>query len=228
MQYTLTEILGVLGYPIERARKERYLTSLVVKHMKENGVIALHLDEVQDSGRYKTSDSIGYFIKNFRNLMQHQEWPVCLILTATPEGRDFVTQDPTLTRRLRPIEMRPLDFRTDGEVFRNAIRTLLERAKLAPADELLAQEEFIKILFHAANYRFGVAMEITIEAIGECLGENRSEIDMGDFAKAYTVRMDCDDEMNPFWAENWRVIDTSQALQRHEVDHTRKRRRSAK
>ncbi len=78
--------------------------------------------------------------------------------------------------------MRSLNFQTDGAVFRNAIRILLERAKLAPADELLAQDEFIKILFHAANYRFGVAMEITIEAIGECLGRKRREIDIGEFA----------------------------------------------
>ncbi|WP_319518989.1 TniB family NTP-binding protein [uncultured Martelella sp.] len=225
---TLKEILRILGYPITANRDEDYLTQHVVHHMKHNGVVALHLDEVQDSGRYKTSDSIGVFIKRFRNLMQNQEWPVCLILTATPEGRALVTQDPTLARRLRPIEMRPLEFRTDGKDFRHAIRTLLERADLAPADELLAQDEFIKILFHAANYRFGVAMEITIEAIGECLGEKRREIDIGDFAEAYAVRMDCDDELNPFWAENWSVIDTNLALQRHEVDHTRKRRRPKK
>ncbi|AMM87225.1 hypothetical protein [Martelella sp. AD-3] len=48
-----------------------------------------------------------------------------------------------------------------------------------------------------------------IEAIGECLGEKRREIDIGDFAETYAVRMDCDNEMNPFWAENWSVIDTN-------------------
>ncbi|QQM33134.1 hypothetical protein JET14_22040 (plasmid) [Martelella lutilitoris] len=60
------------------------------------------------------------------------------------------------------------------------------------------------------------------------LGEKRREIDIGDFVEAYAVRMDCDDEMNPFLAKNWIVVDTNLALQRHEVDHSRKRRRPRK
>ncbi len=32
--------------------------------------------------------------------------------------------------------------------------------------------------------------------------------------------MDCDDEMNPFWVEDWSVIDTDLELQIHEADRS--------
>lgn len=65
---------------------------------------------------------------------------------------------------------------------------------------------------------------MAIEAIGECLEAGGSEMDMGHFANAYLLRMDCDDELNPFVAENWKTIDTLTALQRYEEDRKRRRR----
>ena len=117
--------------------------------MKKMGVAALHLDEVQDSGRYKTSDSVEVFSKRFRNLMQDREWPVCLIMTATPEGKTLINHDPTLTRRLRPVEMKPMSFKNDSIVLRKALAELFKTAGILDAG-LLAQDEFIKILIHAS------------------------------------------------------------------------------
>jgi len=221
---TLKEILRALGYPVKAQRDEDYLAQRVVEHMKAHRIAALHLDEVQDSGRYKTSDSIEVFSKRFRNLMQDKEWPVCLILTATPEGRKLINQDPTLTRRLHPIEMKPLTFHNDGAMLQTALSELLSNAELK-GQELLEQDEFLKILIHAAVGRLGVAMEMAIEAIGECLTCGKDNIDMGDFAEAYEIRMDCDEELNPFVAENWTVIDTGTALQRFEEDRKARRKR---
>jgi hypothetical protein len=68
---TLTAILKVLGYKAKgEIRKEDTLASTVMTHLKEHGVAAIHLDEVQDSGRFKTSDSIEAFSKRFRNFTQ--------------------------------------------------------------------------------------------------------------------------------------------------------------
>ena len=48
---------------------------------------------------------------------------------------------------------------------------------------------------------------------------------MGHFADAYEMRMDCDEELNPFVSENWKLIDTMTALQRYEEERQVKRRR---
>ena len=66
---TLREILRQLGYPCDANRDEDYLTQRVVAQFEGQRVAALHLDEVQDSGRYATSDSMRMFSKKFRNLI---------------------------------------------------------------------------------------------------------------------------------------------------------------
>lgn len=73
-------------------------------------VAGLRLDEVQDSGRSRTDDSMEVFLKRFRNMMQETIWPVCLIVTATPEMRRMFNLDPAYTRRMRPIEIKPITF----------------------------------------------------------------------------------------------------------------------
>ncbi|KZY25698.1 MULTISPECIES: TniB family NTP-binding protein [Roseobacteraceae] len=212
---TLTAILSELKVPVHTRRDDDYLARLVMEYFKECGIAGLHLDEVQDSGRYKTSDSIEVFIKRFRNMMQHSEWPICIILTATPEGRAMINHDPTLTRRLRPIEMKPMTFASDGALLRKTMIKLFEDAGVRDAG-ILQIDEFIKILIHASVGRFGVAVEMTIEAIGECLEDDNDEIDMSYFADAYALRMGCDEELNPFVSEHWKQIDTLEALQRYE------------
>lgn len=221
---TLRAILRTLGHPAKGARDEDYLGQLVTEYFKECRIAALHLDEVQDSGRYKTNDSMEVFLKRFRNMMQDTAWPVCLIMTATAEARHMINHDPTFTRRLRPIEIKPITFARDGAVLRKALMQLFHDAGVSDPG-LLAIDEFIKILIHAAAGRFGVAMEMSIEAIGECLADDTREMDMAYFADAYALRMDCDEEMNPFVSENWKTIDTLSALQRFEEDRHKRRRR---
>lgn len=222
---TLSEILMQFGHPLKGRRDEEYLGNLVTQYFKECRIAGLHLDEVQDSGRYKTKDSIEVFIKRFRNMMQHIEWPICLILTATPEGRSMINHDPTLTRRLRPMEMKPMSFREDGRCLRTTMLKLLAEAGVQDPG-LLEHDEFIKIVIHASAGRFGVAVELIIEAIGECLAEGSEEVDMGHFAEAYALRTDCHEEMNPFLTEHWKQTDTMKAFQRVEdaTQVTRRRR----
>ncbi|ANT62284.1 hypothetical protein AYJ57_17835 [Salipiger sp. CCB-MM3] len=221
---SLNAILVELGHPARGRRDESYLANLVMEYLKESRIAALHLDEVQDSGRYKTKDSVEAFLKVFRNMMQHKDWPVCLIMTATPEARHVVNLDEPLRRRLRPMEMRPMTFEDDGETLRETLMQIFDDAGIVDPG-ILSLEEFMRILIHASVGRFGVAVEMSIEAIGECLRAGEGVIDMGHFADAYEMRMDCDDELNPFVAEHWAAIDTLTAMQRYEEKRKVERRR---
>lgn len=67
---------------------------------------------------------------------------------------------------------------------------------------------------HASAYRFGIAMEMTIEAIDEAMSEGEREIGLDHFAGAYYLRMNCDDDLNPFITQHWKAIDTTIAMDR--------------
>lgn len=218
---TCCTILERIGYPANSTRSEHYLINCVSEQLQHHRIAAIHLDEVQDAGRHATTTAKSNFAKRFRNLMQNAPWPVCLILSSTPEGKDFVNHDLTLTRRLKVIEIPPTIFKDDGPTLRFAVERLLADAALDDQG-MVAENEFIKILIHASAYRFGVAIELAIEAIGEAISNKGQVIDLDHFADAYRLRMSCDDELNPFISEQWKAIDTTMAMQRY-LDEKKRR-----
>lgn len=213
---TSKAILRKLGYPVEAPREDDYLVRKLITLMEQNRYAGLHLDEFQDAGRHTTVENMLIFTKRFRNMMDDSQWPICLILSGTLEGKDFINLDPTLSRRLKPIEMLPISFASDGKVLRHAAAALFKKSGVQDALGLFEQNEFIKILIHASAYRFGVAIELIIEAIGAALMEREEAITLDHFAEAYFVRASCEDEQNPFMVPRWQHIDTSKVFDRVE------------
>lgn len=211
---TCVKILHALGYPIEANRSEDYLFKLLSSQLAVHRVAALHLDEVQDSGRYKTSNVFLSFAKRFRNLMQDEDWPVCLILTATLEAKEFLNHEPTLTRRIRPIEILPISAKTEKSLIQSALRDLLSRSKVND-DALFNETEFLKILVHASAARFGILIEIAIEAIVQAAASPTRVVTLDHFAEAYFARSNSDDERNPFVTKRWKDVDTTKIIDRY-------------
>lgn len=92
---TCFAILREIGYPTEGNRTEDYLINCLRRQLQNHHIAAIHLDEVQDAGRYATEEAMSAFAKRFRNLMQVGPWPVSLILTGTWEGREFINHAPS-------------------------------------------------------------------------------------------------------------------------------------
>ena len=210
---TCRAILKELGCPVNERSSEDYLFSYLREQLPHRRIAAIHLDEVQDAGRYTTTETMKGFSKRFRNLMQVPPWPVCLILTSTLEGREFVNHDGTLARRLKPIEILPMTPATDGAELKKSLDKLFEKAGLTD-NGLSSVPEFMAIFMHAAAYRFGVAIEIAIDAIGGALSDDGGFIGLEHFTDAYFDRTDCDEELNPFVSEHWHAIDTTRLMDR--------------
>lgn len=220
---TCRAVLNKLDYPTQGERTEEYWIGMLKTQLQHRRIAGVHLDEVQDAGRHANDDTMRGFVKRFRNLMQDSPWPVCMILTSTCEGRDLINFDSTLARRLRPIEIRPMTVNSDGLSLKDASKKLVAAAGLTHGG-LLDEPAFMPLFMHASAYRFGVAIEIIIEAIGEALSEGDDDINLDHFADAYFLRTDCDEEMNPFMTDHWRGIDTTVVLDRftNEIQEGRK------
>jgi hypothetical protein len=225
---TAAAILKALGYPLKNARDEDYLFDRIRDLLKQQRIAGLHLDEVQDAGRHTTDAAKDHFTKRFRNLTQDKEWPICLFLSATLEGRELINHDNTLARRLKPIEIRPISPEIDGKSLLEAIGILLLQSGVVDQTGLMANKEFMQILMHAAAYRFGLAIEITIEAISEAIFDGVRTLELDHFAGAYFNRTNNDDDMNPFMTPHWRGIDTTKVMDRvnsQKPEHQKKERR---
>jgi hypothetical protein len=106
-----------------------------------------------------------------------------------------------------------LTYAQDAPLLRSSATALVHRAGLNDGG-LFDVPEFLEIFMHASAYRFGIAMEMTIEAIDEAMSEGDSEIGLDHFAGAYYLRMNCDDDLNPFISQHWKSIDTTTAMDR--------------
>ena len=85
------------------------------------------------------------------------------------------------------------------------------------------------MLIHASAYRFGIAIDLIIEAIGAAFMENETPIGLDHFAEAYYIKANCDDKLNPFINPLWKAIDTSRVFdpEYEEGEPRKKRRRKA-
>ncbi|QCO57797.1 hypothetical protein EOK75_19150 (plasmid) [Pseudorhodobacter turbinis] len=70
-----------------------------------------------------------------------------------------------------------------------------------------------------------MAIELTIEAIGEAKLDHEAVINLDHFAAAYYGRMSCDEDLNPFISEYWRGIDTTRAMDRWIEEQKKPRKR---
>jgi len=146
--------------------------------------------------------------------MQDEDWPVCLILTATLEAKEFLNHEATLTRRIRPIEILPISAKTEKALIQSSLRDLLVRSKVN--DEALFNEiEFLKILAHASAGGFGVLIEIAIEAIVQAAASPKRVVTLDHFAETCFARSNSDDERNPFVTKRWKDIDTTIIIDRY-------------
>lgn len=222
---TCCVILNKLESPTHGNRPEEYRMRRLRQQLEHKHIAAVHLDEVQDAGRHATLKAMSSFAKRFRYLMQGPPWPVSLILSATPEGREFINHDFTLTPRFRSTEILPMAVDVDGPVLKNALTKLISVAELSHGG-LIDVPAFMQLFIHAAAYRFGLAIELTIEAIGEAKSELDTVINLDHFAATYFGRRHCADDLNPFISQHWRGIDTTRAMDRLIEDRKKPRRRA--
>jgi len=138
----------------------------------------------------------------------------CLILSATPDAKEFINHDPTLTRRLKPIEMQGASLKSEGPLLRKTILDMAAKLDLDD-DGLTAESEFIGCLIHAGANCFGLTMEIAIAALGEAQSDGAGKLHLGHFADVYYGRTNSDDEHNPFVNAHWKNIDTRKAMDRY-------------
>lgn len=217
-------ILRELGYPIQTVRDEDQLMIRISQVMRSEKIAGLHLDEIQDAGRYKTVETMKYFAKRFRNMMQDNEWPICLILTGTGECKEFLNHDDTLRRRVRPIEMSVSDVSSDGALIRNALVDFLRQTGMRDSG-IVHDKEFMAILIAASARRFGIAIELVIEAIGEAMENGDLVLTVDHFADAFYARSNNDDELNPFVSADWDKIDAKMLMARWDREQEAKKRK---
>lgn len=209
-----TAILRALDYRLERpSATASHIWHMVRGQLRKHKTDVLHLDEAQDILRHDTPKEMAAVVATLKSLGQDADWPLILILSGTRDLAELINSDPQLARRLRPISLDRITVASHGPRLAKMIKAYSAEAKLELADDV-SLDDLVERLVHGASHQFGVAVEITIEAIGFAIEDGRDTLNVDDFGKAYRQRKSCCDEANAFWCTSLDDADATTILGR--------------
>lgn len=194
-----------LGYGMVRDIRENVAYSRLREQLRMRQVRILHIDEMQHALGANNPHEMQRLADTLKNLMQHAENPVALILSGLPSLVNFVKTDIQLQRRCRFVRFTPLSFPDDKEGLELIVKKVGGKlAGLTPVDVLV--EEFLARLCRAAGGQFGLVIQICRAAAEEAIRSGSTELTPKHFAAAYAAGTGCAPDENLFTVRDWEFV----------------------
>ena len=182
--------LEALGYPADGKRSQAYIWGRVLEEAKRMGVIGIHFDECQHMFT-DTGDAVNRVVlDSFKALLKEPKWPMILILSGVPSlAKHIEKENPSEDRRqlrylLRPIHFEMINPSQDIEELNSLAYSYADKAEIC--FDPLSNEDFFKRLIHACAYRWGLVIEMLIEAFTICVRSGEDTISMDHFVGAFS------------------------------------------
>ncbi|ULB09626.1 ATP-binding protein [Cereibacter azotoformans] len=199
-----------IGYPVDGRRNQSYIWRMVLEQAKRQGVIGIAYDECQHVFTEDGNKTNRIFLDSFKTLLKDSGWPLILILSGVPELAAHVHQEPQLRHLLRPVHFKPIDL--DGERDANGVsRDMDELNRLAytyaEAAGLcfdgLSNGDFFGRLSHACAGRWGLVIELVIDACVICKCSGATDLTIDHFVQAFAEASRMPRDFSPFTAPDY-------------------------
>lgn len=211
MKFVGAATLRALGYPYSGDKQGPAIWDQVKVQLKLRQTCFLHLDEAQDLARYQTDKERQSVVNTLKSLMENSYWPTGLILSGMPDLKKIVNQDPQLARHLYPVEIGRLHAIREVEPVLDIVQKYADRAQV-DTHSSVREAQFAQRLMHAADYEFGLMIELTVQALSKALLTEGTEapLQLQHYADVYFARSAAIDALNPFLADDFERIDPRQ------------------
>ncbi|HEY9037875.1 MAG TPA: TniB family NTP-binding protein [Roseovarius sp.] len=204
------QTLNALGFEIRSNRTQVYIWERVIDQAMRQGVIAVHYDECQHVF-VEGSKSNRYFLDNFKSMMKHPRWPMMLLLSGVPDLTKFVQPYEQLSNLLRPVHFDEINFKRDMQQLNSLMFAFADKGNVEI--EELSTPDFLARLDHACAHRWGLVIELVIDALIRCRLEGRAQISVNDFVEEFASKTGIPNKFSPFTAPDFReVFDASKIL----------------
>lgn len=197
-------VLDELGYPLKGRRTQTDIWDRVVKYANIQGVVGIHFDECQHVFTEDGERTNQQFLDCFKTLLKDSRWPLMLILSGIPTLAKHVAKEEQLARLLRTVRFQEIDLSRQADKD-ELVQLTFSYAESAGLDfGPLATEDFLERLSFACCARWGLVIELLIEAFTKCqiLGEKVCTKDH--FSHAYAKTYSTPVGYSPFTIPNYR------------------------
>lgn len=188
--------LKELGYPLQAKRTQYEIWEKVLFQAKHLNVIGIHYDEAQHIFHNIRSAETSVVLDSFKALLKDTSWPMMLFWSGPPELAQHIESDaPDEERRqlrylLKTLHFPLIHIDQDIETIQEICYAYADKAQVS-IDEICT-EQFIRRIAHACAYRWGLLIELLIQALTECRLEDCSNLKIkhldAAFAHHYRLR----------------------------------------
>jgi hypothetical protein len=198
------KILHLLDYKLKGRCTQADIWDMVIKYAKMQGVVGIHFDECKhvftDEGQ-RTNQQI---LDSFKTLLKETRWPLMLILSGIPSLATQIAKEEQLAHLLRTVrfECINLERESDLEEMSKLIYCYADKAGLDVSP--LATRSFLERLSFACCDRWGLAIELLIEAftLSQLAGETVCSKDS--FSQAFANKYSTSIGYSPFTVSDYR------------------------
>lgn len=178
-------VLDSLGYPSKGRHNQTQIWELVVKTARLQGVVGFHFDECQHLFK-EGADSNKQHLDSFKTLLKDTRWPLMLILSGVPELKKHIKEEEQLDTLLKTVEFQGIDLNCESDV-KELVGLAFSYARRVGVEFSVSEgSDFFERFAFAACNRWGLAIELLIEALTICQLEGEKVSTVEHFSKAFS------------------------------------------
>jgi hypothetical protein len=216
-------ILEVLGYPIRGHNSQTEIWSKVRKYAELQGVVGIHFDECQHVFTAADTATNQKILDSFKSLLKDHNWPLMLIFSGIPSLATQIKKEEQLDRLLRVVRFDGIDLSrsADKEELLHLFFSYGDRAGLEIED--LATQDFLERLSFSACLRWGLVIELLIEAFSLAAFTSDKTCTINHFSEAFSKISGFPKGYSPFTLKNYQDnFDPAKILEM--IEKTRKKK----
>jgi hypothetical protein len=179
-------ILEDLGYPLRGRHSQTDIWSKVRKYAELQGVVGIHFDECQHVFTAADTATNQKILDSFKSLLKDHQWPLMLIFSGIPSLATHIKKEEQLYRLLRTVKFEGVDLskKKDMDELIHLVFSYGDKADLEFDD--FEMEDFLARLAFAACHRWGLVIELLIEAFSLAVLSGDKVCKIDHFSKAFS------------------------------------------
>ncbi|MEM1361258.1 MAG: TniB family NTP-binding protein [Pseudomonadota bacterium] len=181
---------------------QRKIWNMVSFQARAQGVHGIHYDECQHIFP-RSADARKMLLDSFKTLLKNPEWPLMLVLSGVDELVEYVNEEEQLAWLLRPVVFNEivLASHADQHELNCLCYAYSEHVELDFAN--LSSLDFFRRLSIACANRWGLVIELLIDACVEAKTRGQIALSKDNFCRALTKKTCLPSGYSPFSIEDY-------------------------
>jgi len=194
-----------LSYPATGRMTQRQVWDRVIHQAKLQGIVGIHYDECQHIFS-KNAEARANILDSFKSLLKQSEWPLILILSGVDSLAHHIVSEEQLAFLMKRVTFCEISISNTDDLRELHALCHAYAAKAGIEFGALASRDFYERLATACAFRWGLVVELLIEALVLEDKENSGQVTLAHFCRAFTSRLELRAGYSPFSIDDYDVL----------------------